>query len=77
MKRFLGNKRTSPPVAEEKITDAMLGTGEQMCTCAAIVADIIIEQGQEKASLKELLEKARSADTSTDEYHGAERTGGR
>jgi len=59
MKRFPGNKRNTAPVAEEKITDAMLGTGEHMCTCAALVADIIIEQGQDNASLKELLGRMR------------------
>jgi hypothetical protein len=41
----------------EKITDNLIGTGEHMCTCAAIVADIIIEQGQESASLRDMLEK--------------------
>lgn len=41
----------------EKITDNLIGTGEHMCTCAAIVADIIVEQGQEGASLKEMLGK--------------------
>lgn len=55
MKRFLGNKREAELQTDEKITDAMLGTGEHMCTCAALVADIIIEQGQDNASLKELL----------------------
>ena len=67
MRRFLKNKQTEPPAPEEKITDALLGTGEHMCTCAAIVADIIIEQEHGKASLKELLEKVSSGDTSADE----------
>jgi len=55
MKRFHGNKRKAVPAVTEKITDAMLGTGEHMCTCAALVADIIVEQGQEQVSLQELL----------------------
>lgn len=42
-------------MAEEKITDALLGTGENMCTCAALVADIIVAQEQETVSLKEML----------------------
>lgn len=57
MKRFLKSSTTNKPAADDKITDALLGTGEHMCTCAAIVADIIVEQGQENASLKELLGK--------------------
>jgi hypothetical protein len=57
MKRLLKSSGTAKPPVEEKITDALLGTGEHMCTCAAIVADIIVEQGQEGASLKELMEK--------------------
>jgi hypothetical protein len=43
----------------EKIKDNLIGTGEQMCTCAAIVADIIIEQGQEKVSLRDMLGKVQ------------------
>lgn len=45
------------PKKREKITDSLIGTGEHMCTCAAIVADIIIEQGQESASLRDMLGK--------------------
>jgi len=55
MKRLLKSKLPGAPQHEEKITDALLGTGEHMCTCAALVADIIIEQGQEKSSVKEML----------------------
>lgn len=70
MKRFLKNKLKSQPAVDDSITDAMLGTGEHMCTCAAIVADIIVEQGQENASLKEVLDKMRheknSGDSSTE-----------
>lgn len=55
MKRFLTNKLKNQAAVDDSITDAMLGTGEHMCTCAAIVADIIIEQGQESASVKEML----------------------
>jgi len=55
MKRFHGNKRKAVLAVEETIADAMLGTGEHMCTCAALVADIILEQGQELVSLHELL----------------------
>lgn len=62
MKKYLGNKRAAAPVAEEKITDALLGTGEHMCTCAALVADIIIEQGQEQVSLRELLARMGKGD---------------
>jgi hypothetical protein len=43
----------------EKITDSLIGTGEQMCTCAAIVADIIIERGQKNASLRDMLGKVQ------------------
>jgi len=64
MKRLQKNKLDSPAVFEEKITDALLGTGEHMCTCAAIVADIIIEQGQERASVRELLDKLGQKDNS-------------
>lgn len=70
MKRFLKNKLKSQPAVDDSITDAMLGTGEHMCTCAAIVADIIVEQGQENTSLKEVLDKMRqeknSGDSSTE-----------
>ena len=62
MKRFLKNKPPRLSATEEKITEALIGTGEHMCTCAALVADIIIEQGQENALLTEMLEKARSGD---------------
>jgi translation initiation factor 1 (eIF-1/SUI1) len=55
MKSLLKSKLNLSAEPEEKITDALLGTGEHMCTCAAIVADIIIEQGQESASVKEML----------------------
>ena len=41
----------------EKISDSLIGTGEQMCTCAAIVADIIIERGQKNTSLRDMLGK--------------------
>ena len=60
MKRFLKNKKNIKPVADDKITDAMLGTGEHMCTCAALVADIIVENGQEKESVGELLKKVQA-----------------
>jgi hypothetical protein len=60
MKRFLRNKRNAAPVVEEKISDAMLGTGEHMCTCAALVADIIVEHGQEKESVGALLKKVHA-----------------
>lgn len=43
----------------ERISDRMLGTGEAMCTCAALVADMIIDAGQEGASVAALLEKAK------------------
>jgi NAD(P)H-hydrate repair Nnr-like enzyme with NAD(P)H-hydrate epimerase domain len=55
MKSLLKSKLPAAPECEETITDALLGTGEHMCTCAALVADIIIEQGQENSSVKELL----------------------
>lgn len=70
MKRFLKKKLNIKPPVDDSITDAMLGTGEQMCTCAALVADIIVEQGQEKTSLKGLMEKVRAegvAESSTAE----------
>lgn len=66
MKRFLKNKLKSQPAVDDSITDAMLGTGEHMCTCAAIVADIIVEQGQENTSLKEVLDKMRHEKNSDD-----------
>ncbi|HXE98517.1 MAG TPA: hypothetical protein VN642_19095 [Dongiaceae bacterium] len=59
MKRFLKNNKNIKPV-DDKITDAMLGTGEHMCTCAALVADIIVEHGQEKESVGELLKKVQA-----------------
>jgi len=59
MGRFPKNRRKALAAAEEKITDALLGTGEHMCTCAALVADIIIEHGQEKESVKELLKRMK------------------
>uniref|UniRef100_A0A831UCY2 Uncharacterized protein n=1 Tax=Geobacter metallireducens TaxID=28232 RepID=A0A831UCY2_GEOME len=61
MKRLFGrNKAAGEP--EEKITDAMLGTGEAMCTCAALVADMIVDAGQEGASVSALLEKVKSGE---------------
>lgn len=62
MKRFLKNRLNIKPAVADKITDAMLGTGEQMCSCAALVADIIVEHGQEKESFKELLRKVQAED---------------
>ena len=50
----------------EKITDTLVGTGEHLCTCAAIVADIIIERGQENASLRDTLEKVQQKGSSRD-----------
>jgi hypothetical protein len=61
MKRL---QKIKQAIAEEKITDALLGTGEHMCTCAALVADIIIEQGQEKESIRDLLERLDEKDDS-------------
>lgn len=58
MKRLFGrNKAAGEP--EEKITDDMLGTGEAMCTCAALVADMIVDAGQEGESVSALLEKVK------------------
>ncbi|RNC69400.1 MAG: hypothetical protein ED859_07930 [Desulfuromonadales bacterium] len=61
MKRFLGRKKNAEQT-EEKISDAMLGTGEAMCTCAALVADMIVDAGQEGASVSALLEKVKRED---------------
>ncbi len=58
MKRLFGRKKTGKNNGE-KITDAMLGTGEAMCTCAALVADMIVDAGQEGASVSALLEKVK------------------
>jgi len=62
MKRFLEKKRNIKPTVDEKISDSMLGTGEHMCTCAALVADIIVEHGQEKESVGELLKKVQAGE---------------
>lgn len=62
MKRFLKKRLNIKPAVSDKITDAMLGTGEHQCSCAALVADIIVEHGQEKESLKELLKKVQAED---------------
>lgn len=62
MKRLFGRKKTGKD-NEEKITDAMLGTGEAMCTCAALVADMIVDAGQEGASVSTLLEKVKQEKT--------------
>ncbi len=61
MKRLLRRKKT-PEAAEEKITDAMLGTGEAMCTCAALVADMIVDAGQEGESVSALMQKMKQED---------------
>lgn len=68
MKRLFGrNKAAGEP--EEKISEAMLGTGEAMCTCAALVADMIVDAGQEGASVSALLEKVRKEEPDpTPEY---------
>lgn len=66
MKRFLKNKQSSKPAVDDKITDALLGTGEHMCTCAALVADIIVEQGQEQTSVRDLLKKVQEEDGHVD-----------
>jgi hypothetical protein len=66
MKKFPKNKQNSEPVVEETITDALLGTGEHMCTCAALVADIIVEQGQAQASVRDLLKKVQEEDGHVD-----------
>jgi len=58
MKRLFGRNK-APREPEEAITDAMLGTGEAMCTCAALVADMIVDAGQEGASVSALLEKVK------------------
>jgi|GEM_PF-3926379 len=58
MKRLFGRKKTSKG-HDEKISDAMLGTGEAMCTCAALVADMIVDAGQEGESVSALLEKVK------------------
>lgn len=64
MKRFLKNRGIIKPRVDERITDAMLGTGEHMCSCAAIVADIIIDQGQENLSIRDMLGKIDKEDVS-------------
>ncbi len=45
------------PFKSTQISDRLIGTGEHMCTCAAIVADVIIEQGQGRVSFRETLAK--------------------
>lgn len=56
----------------EKISDSLIGTGEQMCTCAAIVADIIIEQGQESMSLRDMMEKVSEKENHRKKDHLSE-----
>lgn len=41
----------------KEISDRMIGRGENMCSCAAIVADVIISCKQEDASLLAVMEK--------------------
>jgi hypothetical protein len=54
MKRLFGrkNKKENP---QERITDSLIGTGEHMCTCAALVADMIVDAGQAHISVKDAL----------------------
>ena len=66
MKRLLKSKLHAAAEDEEKIPDTMLGTGENMCTCAALVADIIIEQGQETISVKGLLARMGQEDSTAE-----------
>lgn len=61
MKRLFGRKKTDK-APDEKISDAMLGTGDAMCTCAALVADMIVEAGQEGESVSALLRKVKQED---------------
>lgn len=66
MKKLFGrNKAAGEP--EGTITDDMLGTGEAMCTCAALVADMIVDAGQEGASVSALLEKVKKEDQGSPE----------
>lgn len=58
MKRLFG-RIWGADEPEEKISDRMLGTGEAMCTCAALVADMIIDAGQQGESVSALLKKVK------------------
>lgn len=69
MKRLFGrNKAVKEP--GEKISDAMLGTGEAMCTCAALVADMIVDAGQEGASVSAMLQKVTQEEAVSSESSG-------